>query len=49
MELPSFLTAAFAGVALDDLLVWAIALLAGVGALVALVNALELFIDTEAG
>jgi len=39
----------FDGVLLDDLLVWGVALAAGVIALVALANAVEMLIDTEAG
>jgi hypothetical protein len=37
------------GLPIDDLLVWGVALAAGVIALVALANAVEMLIDTEAG
>jgi hypothetical protein len=47
--LVSGITGAFNGVLLDDLLVWGVALAAGVVALVALANAVEMLIDTEAG
>jgi hypothetical protein len=36
-------------VSLDDMLIWAVALIAGVVALVAMVNALDMFLDVEAG
>jgi len=36
-------------VSLDDMLIWAVALVAGVVALVAMVNALDMFLDVEAG
>jgi hypothetical protein len=34
---------------LDDMLVWAVTLVAGVAALVAMVNALDMFLDAEVG
>lgn len=34
---------------LDDMLVWTVALVAGVVALVAMVNALDMFLDAEVG
>ena len=36
-------------VSLDDMLIWAVAIVAGVVALVAMVNALDMFLDVEAG
>lgn len=36
-------------VSLDDMLIWAVALIAGVVALVAMANALDMFLDVEAG
>ena len=33
----------------DDVLVWGVAVLAGLVALIALVNALDMFMDAEAG
>jgi len=47
--LVSGVTGAFDGVLLDDLLVWGVALTAGLIALVALANAVEMLTDTEAG
>ena len=40
---------AFSGPMIDDLLVWGVAALAGVIALITLANALEMLIDAEAG
>jgi len=48
MDLASLLSAVD-GVMFDELLVWGVALAAGVVAMVALVNAVEMFIDGEAG
>ena len=36
-------------ISLDDLMVWVVGSVAGLLALIALVNALDLFFDTEAG
>ena len=44
MEISS-LWSGLAGITLDDVLVWGVALTAGVVGLVALVNALDMFLD----
>jgi hypothetical protein len=48
MELPALLHV-FGNPWVDDLLVWAVAAVAGTIGLVALVNALDMFLDAEAG
>jgi hypothetical protein len=48
MEFPALLTF-FAGAWVDDALVWIVAAVAGTVGLVALVNALDMFLDTVAG
>ena len=48
MEFPALLTF-FAGPWVDDALVWIVSAVAGTVGLVALVNALDMFLDTEAG
>ena len=48
MEFPALL-AFFAGAWVDDALVWIVAAVAGTVGLVALVNALDMFLDAEAG
>lgn len=47
MELSS-LFGAFDAASLDDLLVWVVALLAGIVAMVALVNAVDMFMEADA-
>lgn len=48
MEISSLFTL-FGNGWIDELLVWAVALAAGVVGLVAIVNALNMFFETEAG
>ncbi|MET0542640.1 MAG: hypothetical protein ABWZ88_12875 [Variovorax sp.] len=47
MEISSLFDA-LGGVAFDDMLVWAVALLAGVVAMIALVNAVDMFLEADA-
>ncbi len=48
MELSS-LWNVLAGASIDDALVWGVAVISALVALVALVNALDMFLDAEAG
>lgn len=48
MDVPALLSF-FGGAWVDDALVWIVAAVAGTVGLVALVNALDMFLDTEPG
>ena len=48
MELATLFTV-LGGPWLDEILIWTVALIAGVIGVVALVNALDMFLDVEAG
>ena len=49
MDFSTFLVNVFSSPMVDEFLVWGVALAAGVVALIALANALEMLMDAEAG